>query len=128
VDLVEVDVVDAEPVEARVRLVDDVLPREPAPVGSIAHLAVDLRRDDELVAVVGGDRLADDLLGFAAGVDVGGVEEVDARVQRLADEVDALLAVADHPVLAAAEVHAAETEPGHFEAGGAEGRVLHTGR
>ena len=42
------------------------------------------REDDAVTAPL--ERLAHDLLGFAVGV--GGVDEVDPRVQRLVDDAD----------------------------------------
>jgi hypothetical protein len=43
---------------------------------------MELRREDHVVATAAGQRLADDLLRLAGRVHVGGVDEVDASVQR----------------------------------------------
>jgi hypothetical protein len=53
------------------------------------------------------ERLADDLLGFAGGVDVGGVDEVDAGVERAVDDADRVVVVGVAP---GAEHHRAEAE------------------
>ncbi len=68
--------------------------------------------------------------GQAVGVDVGGVDEVDAGVERLADEALGLvlLQLADlgsRCRRAAAEGHGAEAELGDEQAGAAEGVVAH---
>jgi hypothetical protein len=68
------------------------------------------------------ERLADDLLRLAAGVDVGGVDDVDARVERAVDDPDRLLVVGVAP---GAEHHGAEGEGADLDAGAAEGAVAH---
>ena len=80
VDLVEVDPVRFQPAQAVLDLFDDPAARVAELVRIVVvHLAVDLRREHDGVAPAAGERLADDLLGLAARVDVGGVDEVDAR-------------------------------------------------
>jgi hypothetical protein len=54
---------------------------------------VELGREHDVVALAAGQRLADDLLRLAARIDVGGVDEVDARVQRAVDDPDAVVVV-----------------------------------
>lgn len=49
VDLVKVDRVDAEPAEAGLAALDDVLAREAAHVGSVAEWEVDLGGEDDLI-------------------------------------------------------------------------------
>ena len=131
VDLVEVDVVHAEPPQRVVDGVHDVLARQAALVGVVAHRVVDLGGDDHLVAR-GAEilqRPAGDLLAGAARVHVGGVEEVDPGLERRARRRAALLVLVEHPVapLAGAVGHHAEAEPRHLEAGGAEIDVFHRG-
>ena len=62
-------------------------------------------------------RLADDLLVLAGAVHVGGVDEVDAGVERAVDDPRALVAVAVAPH---AEHHRAEPEAADPDAGRAE--------
>ena len=52
------------------------------------HVAHELGGDDEAVAlgVVGAEVVADDLLGVALGVDVGGVDEVPAPIDEGVDD------------------------------------------
>jgi hypothetical protein len=59
---------------------------------------MDLGGEDDVVAPAAGQRLADDLLGLALGVDVGGVDEVDPGVQGPVDDPDALVVVGVAPV------------------------------
>jgi hypothetical protein len=46
----------------------------------LAHREVDLAGEHHVIALPAGEGLADDLLRLAGGVDVGGVDEVDAGV------------------------------------------------
>jgi hypothetical protein len=79
---------------------------------------VELRGEDDVVAPAAGERLADDLLGLARPVHVGGVDEVDARVERAVDDLDGLLVVGVAP---GAEHHRAEAELTDRYAGASEG-------
>jgi hypothetical protein len=88
VDLHQVDVVGAESAE---RLVD--LPR-----GGVAGAAVDLRHQEDLVAIAVEQRFAHALLARAAVVVPAVVEERDAAVDGGADDADALHLVALLPM------------------------------
>ena len=83
VDLVEVDVVGSQAPQARVDLVEDRLARQALRRSGPARIApADLGRDDDVVAPREvPQRAAGDLLAGAGGVDVGRVEEVDARAR-----------------------------------------------
>ncbi len=126
-DLVEVDVVDVEPAERVGDAVEYVLARLAAAVGKIAHLAVYLRGDHHLVAA--GElleQLAADLFGYAAAVDVGGVEEGDAEFDGAAhDRPSGVLVENPGLPLGRAEAHHAQTEARYLEAAVAESRVIH---
>src|SRR5205085_6285160 len=94
------------------------------------HPAKRLGRDHHLVArdpeIL--ETLSEDRLGSAFGIDVCGVDEIYAGIQRaLQDRVRlVLLDLADRlPHPAAAEGHGAETEFGNVEAGPAERVVAH---
>src|SRR4051812_14372559 len=125
VDLVEVDPVGAEPPQAVLDLLDDPAARVPELVRVVAHRAVHLCCEHDVVAPAPGQRLADDLLGLAARVHVGGVDEVDPGVERGVDDADRLVVVLVAPT---AEHHRAEAERTHLDAGAAEGAELHRGR
>ena len=86
-DLVEVDVVGAQPGQAGVDLVQDRLAGQARAVRPRAHPAVHLGREHDVLARGEvAQRAAGDLLAAAAGVDVGGVEDVDPRVERVLDD------------------------------------------
>ena len=79
--VVEVDRVDAEPLEARLAAATHVGGAAvDADEGAIAaaHIA-ELGCEDDLLAAVA-DRAADKLLVLAHAVDVGGVEKIDAEL------------------------------------------------
>src|SRR5215210_9286728 len=79
-DLVEVDVVGAEPSQALFALADYVVSREASIVGAISHGHAHLRGQEEIVSSAR-YRLTEYLLGLTPRVDVRGVEEVDPGVQ-----------------------------------------------
>src|ERR671917_821702 len=78
--LVEVHVVHPEPPQRGVALLGYVLAREAPVVRPVAHGEVDLGGEKKGVALEALEGVADDLLGRAPHVDVGGVEKVDAEV------------------------------------------------
>ena len=122
--VVEVDVVDAEPLQRGVARGADVLgaavDADPGAVGE--PLVAELGGQLDLVAAAG-DRPADELLVGERAVHVGGVEEGHAEVERSVDGGEA-----GRLVGAAVELrhaHAAEAERGDVEGGGgAEGARL----
>lgn len=121
-DLIEVDVVDTKSLEAGLGLVEDVLPREALRVGSLPQAPTHLRRDDEFVPVVPGERIPEYLFAGAVVVDVRCIEEVDPQVECALDHFETLLAAGR-----STEVHTAQTEPGYFQVSASEGRVRHVG-
>ena len=111
-DLVEVDVVGLQAAEALVEFVEDGFAREAAAVGFVAHHAVDLGGDDDgFAAGVGLEEAAENDFAVAAGVDIGGIEEVDAEVEGLAEEGLALLFVEGPGVAAGLEASPVAGEP-----------------
>ena len=131
VDLVQVDVVELQPLQTGLDAVEDVAARCAAGVRAWRGLAEDLGRDDHVLArhlqIL--QRLAGDLLRHAPGVHIGGVDEVDAGVNRLAHEAlgVGLLQVTDLPPdgVGATEGHGAQAKLGDEQAGTAEGMVAH---
>jgi hypothetical protein len=129
VDLVQVDIVGAEAAQAVVDLGQDRLAGQARAVGARAHRVPDLGGDDDVVAV--GEvlqRPAEDLLAGTLGVHVGGVEEVDARLDRVPDERAALLLAQRPDRVAAARLavgHGADGDGRDVEAGVAELDVAH---
>jgi hypothetical protein len=89
---------DAQTMQRGVDRVEDVLARQPALVRAAAHDAMHLGGDHDFIAR--GERAqrpARDLFADADRIDVGGVEEVDAGLEGLADERQARGFV-EHPV------------------------------
>ena len=88
VDLVEIDVIEAEPLQAGRDLIHDVAARQPDRVRARPHPAAHLGRDDDVLALDAeiAQRLAELNLRLAFGIDVGGVDEIDAGVEGAVDE------------------------------------------
>src|SRR5205823_4415565 len=129
VDLIEVDIIHAEPTQAVVDLGEDRFTRQPGAIGAGTHPAIDFGGDDDLVAareIL--DRAAEDFLAVAERIAVRRVEEIDARFERLLDEGPALL-LGEAPgmiaEIAAAVAHAAEANARDIEAGAAELDIFH---
>src|SRR5690606_11888862 len=99
------------------------------PVGRLAHAAMHLGGYDQVVAVTElAQQLADDLLAGAIRVHVGGVEEVDAGVERRLQDRATLVEVHRPRVTTPVgdpEAHGAEADGGHVDAGRTELHELH---
>src|SRR5580692_6490062 len=121
VDLVQVDVVGLQAAQRVLDLGHDPAARVAALVRVGAHRAVHLGREHDVVAA-SLQRLADDLLRFAGGVPVGGVDEVDPGVEGLVDDAGRVFVVG---IAAGPEHHRAERVGADLDAGPAEGAVLH---
>ena len=116
-DLVEVDPVGLQPAQAGVDFLHEPAPRVAGHVRiGVVHRAVHLRREHDRVAPAL-QGLADDLLGLAARVDVGRVDEVDPCVERTVDDVDRLVVVGVAP---GAEHHRAEAQRTDLQTGAAQ--------
>src|SRR6266542_635060 len=106
-DLVEVDGVDAQALEARFARFADMLAGGAAFVRSAPHRHRALGGEDDLAASTG-ERLAANLLRSSAGVDVRGVDEIPAGVEKPRDQVERGLFVASPA--RSAERHGSEAE------------------
>jgi hypothetical protein len=122
VHLVEVDVVRGQPAQRALDLADDPATRVAALVRVVVvHGAVELGGEHDVVPAAL-ERLADDLLGLAARVDVGGVDDVDPGVQGPVDDADALLMVRVAP---GPEHHGSQGERADLDAGPSQVAVVH---
>src|SRR4051794_11397299 len=124
VQLVEVDVVGAQPPQAGLdgpAYVAAGGTRPPVRAVRPAHVHAELRGEHDVVAALA-QRRAEDLLTGAATVGVRGVEQGDARVESGVDDGPALLRVD-----AGAEGVRAQPDRGHHEAAAAERAVGHVG-
>jgi len=127
VDLVEVDVLHAQAGEGGVDAGQDVLAGEPATVLARGHRHADLGGHDELVTgEEPGEQATGGHLRRATRVDVGGVEERDAALDRGAhDRLGGVLVEDPGAVRVVAEAHHAEADPRDAQAGATEVDVLH---
>ena len=131
VDLVEVDMIEAEPLQAGGDLIHDMAAREADSVRPRPHPAAHLGGDDHVLALDAevAQGLADLNLGLAFGIDVGGVDEIDARFERAGDELGGggLIERADGaPEPAAAmKCHRPEADFGNELARAAERTIAH---
>ena len=86
----------AEPPQRLVDLGQDRLARQPRAVRARPHPAVHLGGDDDVLAAREvAQRAPGELLARAAGVDIGGVERRDTRLERVADDRAGRLLVED---------------------------------
>ena len=90
-------------------------------VGPIVHRHEELRREHDVVATTL-QGLTDDLLRHAAGVDVGGVDEVDPGVEGVVDDADGVGAVVVAP---GAEHHRAQAQRADRDTGPSQQSVVH---
>ncbi len=132
VDLIQIDAVGAEALEAVVDGACDAHARGSGAVGPGRHAEASLGRDDHLLArAARGEPLAEDALGQAVlAVDIGGIDEVDAGRERAIEHTEAFLAVGADLVherlgVGLAEGHAAEAEHRDLRAGLTELTVAH---
>ncbi len=128
-DLVEIDVVELQPLQALVDRMQDVGTRQPDLVGPGAHLAAHLGRNHDGIARHSQclQRLAGQALGASGVIDVRGIQKIHAAVDgRAHDAIDRFLAEAADGcphALGIAEGHGAKTDLRNDEAGIAE--LLH---
>ena len=115
VEMEDVDMVEAEPPQRRLHLAGHR-------VAGIGCAEDRLGRDHQPVTVVRAGGGAHDLLG---AIGLGGVEEVDAEIDRRAHDRDALLDAGAAAEAQAAVAAAAEPGDAHREAGLSEGLVFH---
>ena len=123
--VVEVDVVGAQPLERALERLPDVLRRavEAAPGGAVGlRLDAELGGDDDLVAAAG-ERAAEQLLVVVRAVQLGGVEEGDAELDRPVQRGDRLVGVG--LAVEGGHAHAAEAEGGDGESAGSQLSLLH---
>ncbi len=130
VDLVEVQVVGLEPLQAAVHLVDDVSAAQPRLVDAGRHAPAHLAGQHHLAAVHPQvlEGLAQQPFAGAHGIDVGGVEEVHAAFERAPHQggrLRLLLAADGLPDALAAEGHGAEAQLRDQRSGPAEGSIAH---
>ena len=125
-DLIEIDKIHAQAAQRIVAAFDDVLAAEPFLIGTAPHSSAHLGGDHDFIARGHFPQiLARDLFAQARRVNVGGVEEIDPRIERDFEMLARILLVhvpaarADGPIghIAAAIAHASQTNAGHRNSG-----------
>ncbi len=128
VDLVEVDVVGAEPAQAVVDLGHDRLAGQPHTVRPASGPSIDLAgQDDFVTTAVFAEDLADDPLAAPGGVDVRGVHEVHPGLQGVQHHRPGLVEVqgpAVDTLAGCSETQGAQADSRHVHAGRAQLDVL----
>ena len=119
VEVVDVDVVGAEPAQARLRRAHHPFARQPAAIRVLSHAVAELGRQHPLVALRR-DRAPRHLFRHALGIGVRGIDEVHPRLARQRHDAPRRRLVG-RP----AEIHRAETERRNLEPAAAEIAIFH---
>src|SRR5450759_87991 len=102
--LIQIDVIRAEPLEARLESLLHVFGARPPTLSG--HVVAELGGNDHVGAMPFSDKEpADQFLAPAVSVHVGGIEEVDPRVQRRVDDILGARLVDAHAEIVAAQAH-----------------------
>ena len=118
--LVKIDAIGAQPLQARLDRVHDVVPRRALELARLIHRHAELAREHDRFALLAENSSEPLLRAAFVAVAVGGVDEVDAQLDRLAYDP-----ARRRKIDAAAEVVAAEADDRHFERGAAEPPFAH---
>jgi len=128
VQVVDIDMIGAEAAKAGFAGLDEVVSRRAFVVGALAGGEGGFGGNENLIAAAF-DGFAEDFLGDSIGVNIGGVEEVDAGFEANIDEAGGLGDVGRAPgfekFIRAAKGAGAEAEDGDFEARIAKLSVFH---
>jgi hypothetical protein len=126
--LQQIQVVGIQPLQRSVHRLEQAQPRGAGVVGAVAQPQPGLAGQDHLVAAAA-QRFAEDGFGRAVGIDIGGVEEIDAGFDGQIDHAacfgDIGVAPGAEQRTLAAEGAGTEAERGDFEAGTAEKTGFH---
>src|SRR5581483_10361736 len=124
--LIQIEMVGAQAPQTALARFTDMPRREPRLIRPIAHAAVHLRRKHDFLAAAAALRepAADDLFGYAfanlPAIDVRGVEEIEAVLERAVHDLPAV-----RFACLWAEVHGAEAEAADLQSGAAEMHGVH---
>src|SRR5215831_11345297 len=118
--LVKIDPIGTQPLQARLDRVHDIAPRRPLELAGLIHRHAELAREHDRFALLA-ENASEALLRAAfVAVAVGGVDQVDAELDRFAYNP-----ARRRKIDAAAEVVSAEADDGHFKRGAAELALFH---
>ncbi|OWK23738.1 hypothetical protein AJ87_29390 [Rhizobium yanglingense] len=119
VKLIEIDDIGLQALEACLAGRDQVLARRARIVRAVAHREARLSRDQHAVLALAAEDFAKNFLRDAGRIDIGGVDQVDARIEAQIDKAAGFgnAEIADHlrPALAA-EGHRAHRHGRNLEA------------
>ena len=121
----EIYVIGAQPAQAGLALGNYPSARIALPVAALAHLAVELRGQDHVLAPLLTDRakeIAHDFFRLTGGINVGSINEIDARVEGTLNYAVALFVVGVPP---SAEHHGAQAQGTDLDSGATESAVFH---
>jgi hypothetical protein len=118
--LVKVDPMGVESLQARLDRVHDVAPRGALELPCIVHRQAEFGCEDDVFALFAEDSSEPLLRAAVVAVAVGGVDQVDPDLNRLVYDAARRLEID-----AAAEIVAAEADDRHFECGAAEPAFVH---
>ena len=119
VQIVDVDEIGAEPLQAFLGGLQHPAPRQPAAIGIVADLVGEFCRKDPALPVVG-NGATDHLFRFPAIIGIRSIDEVDSGLARFDDDPRR-----GRLVGGAAEHHGAEADRRDFQAAAAECAVVH---
>jgi hypothetical protein len=128
VNLVEIHVIRAQPPQAIVDGVKDVLARESPEVGIVAHRLVNLGGDHNSVAAAGeiAESPPHDLLANPDRIHIGGIEKIDPEFQSALQERPRLLLLQyPLPPLLRPVSHRAQTQARYHQSSPSEIHVFH---
>src|SRR5215813_8166712 len=118
--LVKIDPIGTQPLQARLDRVHDIAPRRPLELAGLIHRHAELAREHDRFALLAENSSEPLLRAAFVAVAVGGVDQVDTELDRLAYD-----AARRSKIDTAAEIVTAQADDGHFERGAAEPALFH---
>src|SRR6516162_5183400 len=121
--LVKIDPIGTQPLQARLDRLHDIAPRRPLELAGVIHRQAELARQHDRFALLAENSSEPLLRAAFVAVAVGGVDQVDAELDRPAYD-----AARRRKIDAAAKIVAAEADDGHLERGAAKPPLVHPDR
>ena len=121
--LVEIDVVGSKTLKRFLDRLVDVLPRQPAIINVVAHGEEALGRDHQSMTRQLSYRNAKSAFSLTVGIDIRCIEQIDAVLERMSDEVLRTLIVDDR----SNRQPRTKADRTDFDARSSEGAILHSG-
>src|ERR1035437_2280471 len=121
-DLIEIDVVGAQPTQALLTRRHDPPARVSLSIRVTPHGTMHLGGQNDLFPLGLRQCLSDDLFGLTRGVDVGGIDKVDAGIESPVNDADRLVVIRGPP---GPEHHGPEAEWAYFDTGATKSTKFH---